>query len=56
VESSISAHWTNDPGQAEGLPLRPGSEVVFGAEHVIAIERPPEGYVIRKYGTDFFEA
>ena len=29
----------SDPGSAEGLSLRAGSEVTFGPEHVIAIER-----------------
>jgi len=45
----------SDPGQAEGLSLRPGTEVNFRPEHVIAIERPPDGYVLEKYGQDFFE-
>jgi hypothetical protein len=45
----------SDPGRAEGLSLRPGGEVIFGPEHVIAIERPPEGYVRAKYGPNFFE-
>ena len=45
----------NDPGQAEGLALRQGIEVIFAPEHVIAIERPPDGYVRDKYGPSFFE-
>ena len=45
----------SDPGHAEGLPLHPGIEVTFAPEHVIAIERPPDGYVRRKYGPSFFE-
>lgn len=45
----------SDPGRAEELSLRSGSEVTFAPEHVIAIERPPEGYVRGKYGTQFFE-
>ena len=45
----------NDPGLAEGLLLRPGMEIVFGPEHVASIERPPAGYVLEKYGPDFFE-
>jgi hypothetical protein len=44
-----------DPGQAEGLSLRPGTEVTFRPEHVIAIARPPVGYVLEKYGQNFFE-
>ena len=44
----------SDPGIADGLALRQGSEVVFSAEHVIAIERPPEGYVLARYGPEFF--
>ena len=45
----------SDPGRAESLSLRPGVEVIFAPEHVIAIERPPEGYVQAKYGARFFE-
>jgi hypothetical protein len=45
----------SDPGRAEGLSLREGVEVVFSAEHVIAIARPPEGYVVDKYGPAFFD-
>jgi len=45
----------SDPGEADGLPLRPGVEVTFLPEHVISIERPPEAYVLEKYGADFFE-
>ncbi len=45
----------SDPGEAEGLTLRPGTEVVFRPEHVIAIERPPDGYVLEKYGPEFFQ-
>lgn len=45
----------SDPGQAEGLSLRPGTEVTFGPEHVIAIARPPDGYVLEKYGQNFFD-
>jgi hypothetical protein len=45
----------SDPGVAEGLALRPGDEVNFRAEHVCAIERPPDGYVVEKYGPGFFE-
>jgi len=45
----------SDPGQAEELPLRPGTEVNFLPEHVIAIDRLPDGYVLGKYGPTFFE-
>jgi hypothetical protein len=45
----------SDPGWAEGLFLRPGAEVNFLPEHVIACDRPPEGYVLEKYGPAFFE-
>ena len=45
----------SDPGRAEGLSLHPGIEVTFAPEHVIAIERPPDGYVRHKYGPSFFE-
>ena len=45
----------SDPGRADGLNLRPGAELLFGPEHVIAIERPPDGYVLGKYGPTFFQ-
>lgn len=45
----------SDPGRAEGLSLQRGAEVVFSAEHVIAIERPPEGYAEKRYGPGFFD-
>ena len=45
----------SDPGVAEGLSLRPGTEVAFRPEHVAAIERPPDGYLLAKYGPDFFK-
>lgn len=44
----------SDPGAAEGLTLRPGIEILFGPEHVIAIGRPPDGYVRKKFGDGFF--
>jgi hypothetical protein len=44
----------NDPGRDE-LPLGPGLPLKFGPEHVIAIQRPPDGYVLAKYGSAFFE-
>ena len=44
----------SDPGQAQDLKLRPGHEVLFAPEHVIAIERPPDGYVLERFGPDFF--
>jgi uncharacterized protein YegJ (DUF2314 family) len=43
----------NDPGEAEGLLLHLGDEIVFGAEHVAAIERPPRDYIVGKYGPEF---
>ena len=46
----------SDPGCADGLSLREGVEVIFSAEHVIAIFRPPEGYVLDKYGAEFFDS
>lgn len=45
----------SDPGRADGLCLREGAEGVFSAEHVIAISRPPKGYVLDKYGPAFFD-
>lgn len=44
----------SDPGIAPGLTLRPGTEVVFGPEHIIDVDHPPQTYVIDKYGPDFF--
>jgi hypothetical protein len=44
----------NDPGREE-LPLDPGLPLRFGPEHVIAIQRPPDGYVLEKYGPTFFD-
>ena len=46
----------SDPGVAEGLTLRPGTEVLFGPEHVIGIDRPPDGYILEKFGPGFYEA
>ena len=43
----------NDPGEAEGVFLHLGDEIVFGAEHVAAIERPPRDYIVGKYGPEF---
>lgn len=45
----------SDPGQAEGLNLREGDNIVFGPEHVAAIDHPSKDYVVRKYGRSFFE-
>jgi hypothetical protein len=44
----------NDPGQSDGLNLREGDDIVFGPEHVAAIDHPSEDYVVRKYGRSFF--
>jgi hypothetical protein len=43
----------SDPGIAWGLTLRPGTEVVFGPEHIVEVDHPPKRYVIDKYGPDF---
>ena len=45
----------SDPGQAENLRLRAGDEIVFGPEHIVAIDQPPRDYVLAKYGPEFFE-
>jgi len=45
----------NDPGKAEGLDLRPGTELLFTAEHVVDINHPPRDYVFEKYGADFLD-
>ena len=44
----------SDPGLADGLTLRPGTEVLFGPEHISDIGHPNRSYVIDKYGSDFF--
>lgn len=56
VENLYTGVLDSDPGCADGLSLREGVEVVFSAEHVIAISRPPEGYVLDKYGPAFFDS
>lgn len=45
----------SDPGRAEGLVIHQGCEVTFAPEHVVAIDRPPHGYVRDKYGPNFFD-
>jgi len=45
----------SDPGIAEGLTLRPGTEVLFGPEHVIDIDRPPDNYLLEKFGPSFLD-
>ena len=45
----------SDPGTAERLALRPGTELLFGPEHVSAVERLPEGYIHEKFGPGFFD-
>lgn len=58
VKRRVGSHYIgvldNDPGIAEGLTLRPGTEVLFGPEHISALDHPPRSYVIDKFGTDFF--
>lgn len=44
----------NDPGQSDGLNLRAGDDIVFGPEHVAAIDYPSKDYVAGKYGQSFF--
>ena len=55
VGTSYTGVLDSDPGRAAGLNLSPGIELSFGPEHVIAIKRPPDGYVLQKYGPEFFE-
>jgi hypothetical protein len=43
----------NDPGESEGLNLREGDLVLFGPEHVAAIDHPSKDYVVGKYGRSF---
>jgi hypothetical protein len=58
VKRRIGANYVgvleSDPRIAEGLTLRPGTEVLFSAEHVSDIDHPPRNYVVAKYGADFF--
>ena len=44
----------NDPGQSEGLNLHEGDAILFGPEHVAAIDYPSKDYVVGKYGRSFF--
>jgi hypothetical protein len=44
----------NDPGLSDGLNLRAGDVILFGPEHVAAIEYPSRDYVVKKYGWSFF--
>ena len=45
----------NDPGTAENLHLREGDNITFGPEHIAEIGTPPRDYVMKKYGTSFFD-
>ena len=45
----------SDPGQSEGLNLHEGDAIVFGPEHVVAIDYPTKEYILGKYGRSFFE-
>jgi len=45
----------SDPGHAENLTLRPGSQVIFGPQHVIDIGQPPRSYIVERYGASFFQ-
>ena len=45
----------SDPGVSPQLTLRPGTEILFGPEHVIAISRPPDDYLNERFGPSFFE-
>jgi hypothetical protein len=44
----------SDPGHSEGLNLHEGDVIVFGPEHVAAIDYPSRDYVVGKYGSSFF--
>lgn len=45
----------NDPGVADGLELRPGCEVLFRAEHICSIDRPPDDYLLARFGAGFLD-
>ena len=44
----------SDPGHSEGLNLHEGDAILFGPEHVAAIDYPSKDYVVGKYGRSFF--
>ena len=44
---------TSDPGKAEGLGLRPGSELIFLPEHICAVDRPPDDFLVSWFGAEF---
>ena len=54
TESGYIGVLDSDPGCAENLDLMTGTEVEFGPEHVIDIDRPPRDYIEEKYGPTFF--
>ena len=39
----------------DSATLSRGARIVFSPEHVAAIDAPPRGYIIRRYGEAFFE-
>ena len=45
----------SDPGYAENLDLLTGTDVEFGPEHVVNIDRPPPDYIEAKYGPSFLK-
>jgi hypothetical protein len=51
--SLYSGVLISDPGRAEGLELRPGSELVFLPVHICAVERPPDEFLRERFGADF---
>lgn len=44
----------NNPGTADNVQLREGDTILFGPEHIVAIDQPPREYILDKYGLDFF--
>jgi hypothetical protein len=54
-ESLYVGTLISDPGVAKGLNLRPGDELVFRPEHVCAVDRPPDAFLVAEFGADFLK-
>ena len=45
----------SDPGISPGLALRPGTEILFDARNVCDIDRPPDAYLLERFGPRFLD-
>lgn len=45
----------NDPGTRENVSLHERDYVIFRPEHVADVGRPPNDYIVEKYGASFLE-